>query len=306
MGLPLALESVQTAAMRSKLFVPGSRPELFAKALAGPADALSFDLEDSVVESRKAEARQAVRACLLALAQPGAAALQPVLIVRVNALGTAHFEDDVRAVVLPGLSLLNLPKVERPADVWQAEQALEQAERANGVTRAVRLLLNIETPTALANAAALAASHPRVAGLQLGLGDLFEPLGIARHEPQAIAQVMFALRMAAAQAGVFAYDSAFADIANGEGYRAEAALAQRLGFLGKSCIHPSQVALANAVFAPDAAQIAHALRVLDAAQAAQNSGTGAFVVDGRMIDAPFVARAQAVVEQARRLNRMPS
>ncbi|MCD0506095.1 HpcH/HpaI aldolase/citrate lyase family protein, partial [Bordetella petrii] len=151
----------------------------------------------------------------------------------------------------------------------------------------------------------LAAADPRVAGLQLGLGDLFEPMGVARREPAAIQQAMFALRLAAAEAGVFAYDSAFADIRDSEGFQAEAALARRLGFLGKSCIHPSQVPLANAAFRPGDEEIAHALRVVEAAREADARGVGAYVVDGKMVDAPFVRRAEIIVETATRLGLLP-
>ena len=292
--------------MRSKLFVPGSRPELFAKALAGDADALSFDLEDAVVPGRKAEARQALHGLLRGTA---AHAVGKTLIVRVNPLASAWFADDVRAVVQPGLHLLNLPKPDSADDVRAAAEAVAAAERANGfrdgIDAPVRLLLNIESPRALRLAHALAGAHPRVAGLQLGLGDLFEPLGVQRREPQAVAQAMFALRMAAGEAGVFACDGAFADIADADGFRAEAELARRLGFVGKSCIHPSQVALANAVFRPGDAEIAHALKVVEAAREAGARGVGAHVVDGKMIDAPFVARAEAIVATAKRLGLLP-
>ena len=162
----------------------------------------------------------------------------------------------------------------------------------------VGLLLNIESPRALRDAAALAAAHPAVAGLQLGLGDLFEPAGIDRREPAAVQQAMFALRLAAAEAGVFAYDSAFANIEDEAGFRAEAELARRLGFLGKSCIHPRQVPLANAAFRPTDAEIAHARRVVQAAGQAEAQGVAAFVVDGRMIDGPFLRRAESVVRLA--------
>lgn len=284
--------------MRSKLFVPGARPELFAKALAGDADALSFDLEDSVVDSRKAEAREAVRQLL---ATPAAAASGKVLIVRINALDTPHVDADLLAVARPGVHLVNLPKAERVDEVHTVARALDAAEAANGVATPIRLLLNIETPRALQHAAELAAAHPRVAGLQLGLGDLFEPLGIDRRDTQAVATVMLQLRLAAGAAGVWAYDGAFADIRDADGYRAEATQARRLGFLGKSCIHPSQVALAHEAFRPTAEQLAHARRVLAAAEAADSSGTGAFVVDGRMVDRPFIDRARALLDQARAL-----
>jgi citrate lyase subunit beta / citryl-CoA lyase len=278
--------------MRSKLFVPGARPELFAKAMAGDADALSLDLEDSVPSAGKADARAAVATFV---ASQAVQVLAKVVIVRVNAPDTPWFEDDLRAVARPGVALINLPKLETPSGVRAAVRALEHAEAGNGVATPIRLLLNIETPQALANATALATAHPRVAGLQLGLGDLFEPLGIDRHDPANVHAVLFAVRMAAAQAGVFALDGAWPDIADGEGFSAEAQRAKRLGYLGKSCIHPRQVALANAAFAPDAAELEAARRIVAAADEAALQGRGAFVVDGRMVDLPFLKRAQALL-----------
>ncbi len=296
--------------MRSKLFVPGTRPELFAKALASAADALSFDLEDSVTPERKDEARALLAQWIKSGALIGCT---KTIIVRVNSMDTPYFAADIAALALPGVHLINLPKPASPDAVRAAASALEQAERANGKTAGVsagtvaatpasiKLLLNIESPAALRTAHSLASAHPCVAGLQLGLGDLFEPLGIDRREATAIENAMFSVRMAAGEAGVFAYDAAFADIKDADGFRAEAQLAKRLGFLGKSCIHPSQIALANAVFRPSDDEIAHSLRVLDAAQVAGASGTGAYVVDGRMIDPPFFVRAQQIVASARQM-----
>ena len=287
--------------MRSKLFVPGSRPEFFAKALASDADALSFDLEDAVAEEKKGEARALLSGLLRA---PETRANTKTLIVRVNGLDTPHFEADLAAVVVPGLHLINLPKPESADDVRRAAAAIAQAERANGFFDAdakVGLLLNIETPRALRLAAELAGAHPRVAGLQLGLGDLFEPAGVHRRNTAAIASAMFAVRMAAAEAKVYAYDTVFANIRDTEGFRAEAEMSRQMGFLGKSCIHPSQIALANEVYRPSDEEIAHALRVVAAAEAADAKGVGAYVVDGEMIDPPFVRRAQAIVEMGRRL-----
>lgn len=286
--------------MRSKLFVPASRPELFSKALASAADSLSFDLEDAVAPARKSEARAALRDFLTSDAARGHG---KTLIVRVNAMDTPYFADDIAQVVRAGVALINLPKPQTPQEVVQAAQALADAGSANGVAAPdlPGLLLNIETPRALRTAAELALAHPSVRGLQLGLGDLFEPCAIHRREQGAIVQALFALRMAAAEAGVFAYDGAFADIADADGYRAEAELSQRLGFLGKTCIHPSQIALANAVYQPTRAQIDAALAVAAAADRADEQGVGAYVVDGRMVDKPFVLRARALLVQARAL-----
>jgi citrate lyase subunit beta/citryl-CoA lyase len=282
--------------MRSKLFVPGGRPELFAKALAGAADALSLDLEDSVLETMKAQARAHVGAFVTSTDARAAAKL---IIVRVNAPDGEYFEDDIRAVARDGLGLLNLPKIETAAALRQAVQAIEAAERENGVATPIRLLVNIETPRALAHAAAIASADPRVAGLQLGLGDLFEPHGIDRADRANVHAAMFAVRMAAAEAGIFAVDGAFADIDDTEGFMVEAGMARRLGFIGKSCIHPRQIALAHAAFAPSPEELAMARRVVAAAREASETGRGAFTVDGRMIDLPFLKRAQAIVATAR-------
>ncbi|MEJ8854516.1 CoA ester lyase [Variovorax robiniae] len=283
--------------MRSKLFVPGTRPELFTKALASDADGICLDLEDAVSESRKEEARRAVKQLL----QGNTTHHGKTVIVRVNAMDTLHFAQDVKAVVRPGVHLINLPKPESAEHVRSAVAAIERAEKANGVDKPLGLLLNIETPVALRTAAALASADARVVGLQLGLGDLFEPLGIARRESAAIQQAMFATRVAAGEAGIYAYDSAFADIRDAEGFRAEAMLSRRMGFLGKTCIHPSQVAIANEVFRPTDDEIAHAVKVIEATRDADARGVGAYVVDGKMIDIPFVRRAHAIVASARSL-----
>jgi len=165
----------------------------------------------------------------------------------------------------------------------------------------IRLLLNIETPTALRQAFELASAHPRVMGLQLGLADLFEPISISRKEPFAIRYAMMQVKFAAAEAGIQAYDGAYADIKNTEGFIAEAQFAASIGFAGKSCIHPSQVALTNDAFRPSDAAITHALKVLAAAREAELRGIGAYVVDGKMIDPPFFKSAQALVATAKRL-----
>lgn len=285
--------------MRSKLFVPGARPELFDKAMRSEADAISIDLEDAVVEDRKAQARQIVGDWLR---QRERQANDKLIIARVNAMDTPHFAQDVAAVVQPGLDVLNLPKPASAQAVREAVQVIAQAEKNNGVKQPIRLLLNIETPKALREAAQLGQADPRVMGLQVGLGDLFEPLGIERREVAAVQQVMLAVRLAAGEAGVDAFDGAFANVADTDGYLAEAQLAHRMGLSGKTCIHPSQIALANQVFRPTDAQIRHAKKVVEAARQFDAAGQGAFLVDGHMIDAPFLRRAENILAQAQRLN----
>jgi len=282
--------------MRSKLFVPGSRPELFAKAMAGEADALSFDLEDSVDEQRKDAARAELAKFLHSL-PPNTG---KVIIVRVNGIGTPHFERDLEAIACPALDMVNLPKPESPDDVRACAAALLKAERKARIDP-VDILPNIESPRALRLAAEIALASPRVAGLQAGWGDLIEPLDIDRYNAPVIEALQLQIRLAAGEAGVWAYDGAYANIADPDGYRREAEAARRLGYVGKSAIHPTQVPIANAVFRPSDAEIAHSLKVVEAAEAAAAKGVGAFTVGGKMVDAPFVRRAESILALARKL-----
>jgi citrate lyase beta subunit len=286
--------------MRSKLFVPGSRPELFAKAMAGEADGLSFDLEDAVDEAMKPEARATLGKHLKSLGRSHG----KTIIVRVNGLSTPHFEADLEAVMCPALDLVNLPKPESPEDIRACADAMAKVERRLGLPP-LGILANIESPRAFRLAAQIATASPRVAGLQAGWGDLIEPLDIDRYNPAMIESCLLHIRIAAGEAGIWAYDGAWANIKDAEGYQREAQASRRLGYLGKSCIHPTQVPLANAVFRPTDAEIAHSLQVVQAAREAAERGVGPFTVNGTMGDAPFVRRAESILALARRLALIP-
>jgi citrate lyase subunit beta/citryl-CoA lyase len=263
--------------------------------MAGEADALSFDLEDAVDEAVKDEARQNLARFLRALPESHG----KTIIVRVNGLATPHFEADLEAIVGAGVDLVNLPKPESADDVRHCADAIARLER--GTSGDVGILVNVESPRSLRFAAELATASPRVRGLQVGYGDLIEPLNIDRYNPAVIQHVMLAVRVAAGEAGIWAYDGAYANIKDTEGYKREAEMARRLGYLGKSAIHPSQVPLANAIFRPSDAEIAHSLKVVEAAREASRKGVGAFTVDGRMVDAPFIRRAEQILALALRL-----
>lgn len=281
--------------MRSKLFVPGHRPELFPKALASEADAISLDLEDAVAEGHKAEAREAVSAFLRSDA---ARASAKQWIVRCNAPESPHFEADVQALLGSGLDQLNIPKLHGEAHARETLARLADIEHRHDTAPAFGVLANVETPGALLEAAGIASAGPRICGLQLGLADLFEELGIARDDAANVHAVLFHLRLGAGRAGLPVIDGAYPAIRDAKGFEAEARMARRLGFAGKSCIHPSQIAVANRVFAPSEQELAWARRVLDAAA----GQAGVFVLDGRMIDRPFIKRAEQLLAQAEQDN----
>lgn len=275
--------------MRSKLFVPGARPDFFEKALNGDADALSFDLEDAVPEDGKRAARTRVAEFL---GSDAVRASDKTVIVRVNAYDTQHFNADLMALAGVNLHLINLPKI---ADARVVEAAAQQITE---VFPNARLILNIETPRGLARASNIAETNSRVAGLQVGLNDLFEPLRIDRTDPWNVRAVLWQVRMAAAEADVFAYDGAWPRIDDDDGFRREAEMACSMGYLGKSCIHPRQVAIANEVF-DRSHEVAEARRIVAGASDAATIGRGAFRLDGKMIDAPAIAQAEAILGSRR-------
>src|SRR5260370_33094307 len=141
----------------------------------------------------------------------------------------------------------------------------------------------------------MAGARPRVVGLQLGLGDLFEPFGIDRADAKAVHAMQLAVRLDAAEAGLWACDTVYGAVSDPDGYTREATAARRLGYLGKSCIHPSQVPLANAVFRPTDAEIAAARRGIEAAPGAEGSGVGAVLVVGRSGAIPFRTPRAAIL-----------
>ncbi len=263
---------------------------------------MSFDLEDAVVSEKKREAREAVASYL----RSRAAGRDKIVIVRVNDPSTELFQHDIDAVVGCGLDIVNLPKVESREDILNAVKAIERTESSCGVGTAIGILATIETPKGLRLAAEIATADSRVIGLQIGFSDFASCCGIEGREDSALQAVRVGVRFAAAEAGVAAFDGAFPDVKNTEAYRADAESARRLGFSGKSCIHPSQVPIANEVFSPRPEDIALARSVVAAAEAAAERGIGAIVLDGRMIDKPIVAQAREVLALAARLEKVSS
>ena len=283
--------SLRHPLVRSKLFVPGSRPELFAKAVASACDAISFDLEDAVPPDKKEQARAAVADFLRSGKAHG-----KLTIVRVNGLSTTLFARDMGALAGTGVDVINVPKVESREELLAA---------AHSLPGEAGLLATIETPKGLRLAHEIAAAHPRVVGLQIGYADLFGATDMDRQDTAAVTAVRLVVRFAAAEAGVDAYDGAFLNVQDPVGFRAEALAARKQGFAGKSCIHPSQIALANEVFSPVTEEVERARRVLTTAEEAESRGWGAFLVDGTMVDRAVIARARAVVALAERLAALP-
>ncbi len=272
-----------TRPLRSLLYLPASNARALDKARSLPCDGIIFDLEDAVAPAEKAPARAALAA---ALVEGGFA--PRLRLVRINALDTPWGADDARAAAdMDGDGVL-LPKVNGPADL----------DAAAGLVPDRPLWAMMETPAAILNAAAIAV-HPRLAGLVLGTNDLIKDLG-ARVRPDRLA-LIHALQtcvLAARAAGVPVIDGVYNAFRDDAGLAAECAQGRDLGMDGKTLIHPAQVAIANAAFAPSADEIDLARRQIAAFEAAEAAGQGVAVLDGRIVENLHVVAARRVLALA--------
>jgi citrate lyase subunit beta/citryl-CoA lyase len=267
------------------LFVPGADARKIERAAESGADALILDLEDSVAPEKKAEARQRVAEAIRAKRFGDVE-----VAVRVNPPGTDHFAVDVEAVIAAGGRRIMLSKSESPGEI---------AGVARGLT--ARLWLLVETPLGIVNAVELARASESVDSLCFGPADFSLAMGLTTTEAsRGIAyHARCNLVIAAKAAGVAAIDSVHLDVKNEAAFREDALLGLRIGYEGKLCIHPRQVAITNEVYTPSEAEIDHARRVLEAWEKAAAEGRGVFSLDGQMIDAPVVAAQARVLERAR-------
>lgn len=274
---------------RSVLFMPGSNPRALEKARGLPADGLIFDLEDAVAPNAKPAARQAVAA---ALAAGGYGRRE--LVVRVNAPGTEWGEADLAAAARMPVDAVLLPKVESADTVRQADALLRQA----GAPAHVALWCMVETPLGVLRAEAIAGAA-RVAVLVMGTSDLAADLRVRDVPGRLPLLASLGLCVLAARAhGRGVLDGVHLDLADAAGFLDACRQGRDLGFDGKTLIHPSTIAAANAAFAPSAAELDWASRIIAAHDAALAAGQGIVVVDGRLIEALHVARAREVAASA--------
>jgi len=291
---------------RSELSTPGSQEKMMAKAAESEADLVFLDLEDAVAPAQKERARAQVIAALKELDWG-----KKTRAVRINSVDTVWAHDDVIDVVSQAgdrLDIIIVPKVKAPRDVWFVETLLSQLEAKLGLERRIGLEVLIEETEALARVEDIAASSPRLEALILGVGDLSASQGIRmghvsdpalRYPGDMWHYARNRMIVAARANGLDAIDGPYANYRDADGYRREATWASTLGCAGKWAIHPSQIEIANDVFAPTEKEIELATRMRDAYEAAQRGGDGAAGASGVLVDAASVRIFEGVLERAR-------
>ncbi|MFK7858305.1 MAG: CoA ester lyase [Granulosicoccus sp.] len=317
------IEQARARLNRSELAVPGSQPDLFAKAAESNADVIFLDLEDAVAPDEKAQARKNIIAALNDMDWG-----DKTMSIRINGLDTHYMYRDVVDIVEQAgerLDLVMVPKVGTAADVYAVDMLLTQIEDAMAYKKRIGLEHIIETALGMQNVTEIAAASKRNESLHFGVADYaastrarttviggVNPDYAVLTDPEegrdrqvhwgdmwhyALARMVVACRAN----GLRPVDGPFGDFKDPDGYRAAAKRAAVLGCEGKWAIHPSQIDLANEVMSPSKEEITKAQRILEAMAEAEKAGKGAVSLDGRLIDYASIRQAEVLVEKARQI-----
>jgi citrate lyase subunit beta/citryl-CoA lyase len=272
--------------------MPGANERALEKAKALPADSLILDLEDAVAPEAKPEARERVCAAVKA----GGYGPRE-LVIRINGQDTEWGKADLRAAARAKPDAILAPKVTSGDDIGWLDEALSEA----GADAALQLWVMIETPLSILNLKEIASrgGTTRLSGFVMGSNDLIKDFRADPTPGRENLAACYTLAIAAARAFDFlVFDGVYNDIANAEGFAAEARQAKAFGFDGKTLIHPSQVEPCNAIFAPPADAVKQARDVIAAFADPANAGKGVLKVNGRMTELLHLAQAKRVVAVA--------
>lgn len=289
--LPSVESTMTLPRWRSLLFVPAHIPRFVERAHERDADAVILDLEDSVPQDQKGEARRRLPECVAKVGRNGASVL-----VRVNR-GLRALAADLDAAVMAGVDSLVLPKTDSAEWVLEIADAVSELERERKLAPGrVRFLAQIETPGALLRLAAIASAHPRMVAMALGPEDFSAAVGGVPEFDLLLApnlSVLFAAR--AAGLLPLGFIGSIGEFSDTHKLREAAVHARRLGFAGALAVHPTQVAIFNEAFSPSAQELEWAHKVVAAENDAATRGLSAFSLNGKMIDPPVVRRAHEIL-----------
>ncbi len=280
---------------RALLYMPGDDWKKITKALTLGVDCICMDMEDGVAVSRKTEARATIARALQELDFGKSEKL-----ARINAVGSGWEKDDIDAVLPYHPDGIVIPKIETLDQIQWGSDIIEAAELKYGwPINSIRMLVGVETAKGILNLKEIA-SHPRLDAIIFGGEDFAASIGATRtSDAIELLYARQAVVVACAAYDLQAIDIVTIDFKNLDVVRAEAEFGARLGYSGKQIIHPAQVEPVQTAFTPNDEAIANAKRIVDAFEASQKEGRGAFALDGKMIDMPLLKNAQKVLERAK-------
>ncbi|OCG37134.1 aldolase/citrate lyase family protein, partial [Gilliamella sp. Gris1-4] len=260
-------------------------------------DSIMFDLEDAVSIKEKDSARLLVAQTLLL---PVYKEHGIETVVRINALDTPFGLKDLEAVVRAGVDVVRLPMTNCAEDIHELEAHVERIEKECGrEVGSTKLMAAIESAQGVVNAVSIAKSSPRLIGIALAAFDYLVDMQTERGDGTELFYARCAVLHAARVAKIDAFDVVYSNVNDDEGFLKEVSLIKKLGYNGKSLINPRQIDLLHNAYAPTAAEVEHAQKVVEAAEEGERKGLGVISLNGKMIDAPIIARARKVIELAK-------
>lgn len=283
---------------RTMMFLPGNNPSMLTDAHIYKPDSIMIDLEDAVSINQKDVARMLVYHALKRIDYGNVER-----VVRINGLDTPYGREDVIAMVKAGVDVIRLPKTDTADEIREVDELISEIEEEIGAQGRTLMMAAIESATGVINSVEIAKASPRMMGIALGAEDYVTNLRTSRTSHAM--EIYFArehILHAARNAGIYALDTAFADINNMDRFRDEVQFIKDLGFDGKSVVHPKQIQVVHDIYTPTEKEIQKALRVIEGAKEAERKGSGVIAVDGKMVDGPIITRAYRVIELAKANN----
>lgn len=279
---------------RSMLYIPGNNPAMIQDATIYGADAVVFDLEDSITYTNKDGARNLIKNALASLDFNGVE-----VIVRINPLSTEFGRLDLDTIVPLRPDAIRLPKVESRDEIEEIDYLISQIEEEYGIIKStIKIMAMIETARGVLNAREIALANSRITALTIGAEDLTANLGVSRSDGGD--ELLYARSMivlAAKEANIDVIDSVYSNVNDLTGLIEETKKAKDIGFSGKAVIHPLQIEPVHKVFKPEEKEIREARKIIKAAREAEEKGIGVVTVNGKMVDKPVIIRARNILKK---------
>ena len=277
---------------RSLIFVPGNNPRFLEKAKSLSADIVCFDLEDSVPDKEKKNARTLIKSALKKRNQYSSS-----VFARTNSPDSNKIEADLKEIIQKGIDGIVIPKVNSAKEIKKIEKIISSLEKKRKI-RGIRLIPSIESALGIINCYEIASASKRIDAIVFGIFDLLNDIGIeyTKGNPPGAKYSRYKVPVAATAAGVYAIDGIWQDIKDTSGLKKDCEVGKSLGYVGKSVIYPDQIRTVHKIFHPNKTEISWAKKVCNVYKKSTKKGKGAVVVDGKMIDEVHYKRAKALLE----------
>ena len=280
---------------RSLIFVPGNNPRFLEKAKTLSADIVCFDLEDSVPDSEKKNARNLIKGALKTRSQ-----YTSEVYVRINSPTSGKIQDDLKEIVQKGIDGIVIPKVSNAKELKKIEKTLAILEKKQKL-QPIGLIPSIESAEGVANTHEIASASKRISAIVFGVFDFLNDMGIEyTKQPEGAKFARAKIPIEAKAVGVYALDAIWQDLKDEKGLIEDCKIGKSLGYVGKTIIHPDQILIIHKTFHPNKTELEWAEKVCNTYEKSTKKGKGATTVDGKMIDEVHYKRAKALFDLANR------